>query len=133
VLRFIAMVWDRTAPPLRAGACGSAGARTRARREDRPPAALRTQRRRQPISCFSRFDSRLGRSQSVEGANKLEILLSRFLDARSGSSCASVSRRPDRAKNRPVSDVAGHMLEMPSGTVGRLFTYHGPVRRPDGP
>jgi hypothetical protein len=32
-----------------------------------------------------------------------------------------------------VSDVTGHMLEMPSATVGRLFTYHGPVRRPDGP
>jgi hypothetical protein len=40
VLRFIAVVWDRTAPPLRAGACGSAGRRTRAWREDHPPAAL---------------------------------------------------------------------------------------------
>jgi hypothetical protein len=30
-----------------------------------------------------------------------------------------------------VSDVSGHMLGMPSSKVGRLFTYHGPVRRPD--
>jgi hypothetical protein len=32
-----------------------------------------------------------------------------------------------------VSDVTGHMLEMRSGKVRRLFTYHGPVRRPDEP
>jgi hypothetical protein len=38
----------------------------------------------------------------------------------------------DRAGWR-VSDVAGHLLDMPSGAVGRLFTYGGPVRRPDGP
>jgi len=43
VLRFIGVICDRTAPPLRAGACGSAGrefAMLRAWREDHPPAAL---------------------------------------------------------------------------------------------
>ena len=43
MLRFIGVICDRTAPPLRAGACGSAGrefAMLRSWREDHPPAAL---------------------------------------------------------------------------------------------
>jgi hypothetical protein len=32
-----------------------------------------------------------------------------------------------------VSDVIGRTVAMSSGKVGRLFTYHGPVRRPDEP
>jgi hypothetical protein len=32
-----------------------------------------------------------------------------------------------------VSDVIGRTVSMSSGKVGRLFTYHGPVRRPDEP
>ena len=32
-----------------------------------------------------------------------------------------------------VSDVIGRTAAMSSGKVGRLFTYHGPVRRHDEP
>jgi hypothetical protein len=32
-----------------------------------------------------------------------------------------------------VSDVLGRTVSMSSDKVGRLFTYHGPVRRPDEP
>jgi len=32
-----------------------------------------------------------------------------------------------------VSDVRGGTVAMSSDKVGRLFTYHGPVRRPDEP
>ena len=32
-----------------------------------------------------------------------------------------------------VSNVTGRTVVMSSAKVGRLFTYHGPVRRPDEP
>ena len=32
-----------------------------------------------------------------------------------------------------VSKVTGHTVAMSSDKVGRLFTYHGSVRRPDEP
>jgi hypothetical protein len=38
-----------------------------------------------------------------------------------------------RRDNLGVSDVIGRTVAMSSGKVGRLFTYHGPVRRPDEP
>ena len=60
MLRFIGVICDRTAPPLRAGACGSAGrefAMLRAWRGDHPPAALgRTRRRRHSTNAAKMAD-----------------------------------------------------------------------------
>ena len=79
-------------------------------------------------ACFSRAKGRL-RSRITDQAG----IFHGTLQSRSDNLEWRLAFRDRVGVGWRVSDVIGRTAAMSSGKVGRVFTYHGPVRRHDEP